>query len=86
MRRLFWVALGATAGILIVRKLTRTAKSLTPAGLLESVTQGVGDIADAIREFSGEVAAAMSEREAELMGALTDDGTELGAVPPDGTT
>jgi len=83
MRRLFWVAIGATAGILVVRKLSRTARSLTPAGLAETVTRSAADIADAIRDFSAEVRVAMSEREKELMAALADDGTELGALPPD---
>jgi len=82
MRRLFWVALGATVGILVMRKLTRTARALTPAGLAESVSQSAADIADSIREFATDVRTAMAEREQELMAALTDDGTDLGAMPP----
>jgi hypothetical protein len=33
VRRLFWVSLGATAGVLIVKKLTSVAEELTPAGV-----------------------------------------------------
>ncbi|MDQ6874081.1 MAG: hypothetical protein M3042_03320 [Actinomycetota bacterium] len=82
MRRLFWAALGATVGILVMRKLTRTARALTPAGLAESVSQSAADMADSIREFVTDVRTAMAEREQELMAALTDDGTDLGAMPP----
>ncbi len=82
MRRLFWAALGATVGILVMRKLTRTARALTPAGLAESVSQSAADMADSIREFVTDVRTAMAEREQELIAALTDDGTDLGAMPP----
>ncbi len=84
MRRVFWVAMGAAAGSLVVRKVSRTARSLTPAGLADSITHSVADIAGAIREFGSEVKVAMAEREEELMAALADDGTELGALPHNG--
>jgi hypothetical protein len=66
MRRLFWVALGATAGVLIVRKLTRTAHAYTPAGLAE----GMSGLADAVRDFADQVGAGMAAREVELRDAL----------------
>ena len=40
-RRLFYIALGATAGVLIVRKLTQTAERLAPPQLLGEVTTSV---------------------------------------------
>lgn len=75
MRRLFWAALGATVGILIVRKLTSTARAFTPAGLTDSLSQSVGGLGEAIRGFADDIKAAMAEREDELMAALADDGT-----------
>jgi hypothetical protein len=66
MRRLFWVALGATAGVLVVRKLSRTAEAYTPAGL----AKGLQELGDAIRDFAEDVRAAMVERELELNHAL----------------
>jgi hypothetical protein len=69
MRRVFWIALGATAGILVVRKLQKTAHAYTPAGLAESV-QGLGD---SVRYFAEEVRAGMAEREIELRDALGID-------------
>ncbi len=72
VRRLFWVALGATAGVLVVRKLSRTAEAYTPEGLgrsLSSAAEALRDLADAVRE-------GMAEREQELRVALgVDTGT-----------
>ncbi|WP_324277516.1 hypothetical protein [Blastococcus brunescens] len=33
MRRLFWLAMGITIGALVVRKLSRAAEKMTPAGI-----------------------------------------------------
>lgn len=62
-RRLFYVTLGATAGVLIFRKASQTAQKLTPAGMVTA-------LADAIREFGAEVRAGMAEREQELREGL----------------
>lgn len=78
MRRLFWLALGATVGILVVRRLTRTARSLTPAGLAESLSATVAGVGDTFREFVADVREAMTEREQELLGALAEDPTQAG--------
>lgn len=73
MKRIFWVALGATAGVLIVRRITQTAQAYTPTGLAQSVN-GLGD---AIRDFADRVSEAMSERELALREALTADAANL---------
>jgi hypothetical protein len=75
VRRLFWLTLGATAGVLVVRKITKTAHAFTPAGLADSA----GGIGDSIRYFADQVRAGMVEREAELRDALgiDDDGHGL---------
>lgn len=77
MKRIFWVALGATAGVLVVRRLTRTAQAYTPEGLARSAN----GIADAIREFGDRVSIAMAQREAELRDALGVDGEH--DLPPE---
>jgi hypothetical protein len=69
MRRLFWLTLGATAGVLVVRKVTKTAHAFTPAGLADSA----GGVGDSIRYFADQVRAGMVEREAELRDALGID-------------
>jgi hypothetical protein len=65
-------------GILVVRKLTRTARSLTPAGLADSASRNATGLTAAIREFTTDVREAMAEREEELMAALGDDDSERG--------
>ncbi len=59
MRRLFWVALGATAGILVVRQVKATAAQLTPQNV-------AGNMLDSARAFWAEIMEGMSERELEL--------------------
>ena len=76
MRRLFWVALGATAGILIVRKLSRTAEQFTPEGLADSASR----LADAARDIASAVREGMAEREEELRIAL---GIDSGVIDPE---
>jgi hypothetical protein len=71
MRRVFWVALGATVGVLVVRRLSRAADSYSPAGLSRSV----GNLGEAVREFGQQVREGMSEREAELRTGLGLDGS-----------
>jgi Family of unknown function (DUF6167) len=74
-RRLFYVALGATVGVLVVRRLSQAAQRLTPAGVQGSVSGALGGLTEAVREFTAEVKGAMAEREVELRDALGLDGT-----------
>jgi hypothetical protein len=69
------MGVGATFGILVVRKITKTAQAFTPAGLADSA----GGIGDSIRYFADQVRAGMVEREAELRDALgfDADGNDL---------
>jgi hypothetical protein len=69
MKRVFWIALGATAGVLVVRKLQKTARAYTPAGMADRAT-GLGA---SLRYFADEVRAGMAEREIELRDALGID-------------
>ena len=72
MKRLFYVTLGATAGVLIVRKLTATAERLAPSNALPAAIAG---LADAVRAFGADVRAGMAEREDELRTGLGLDGS-----------
>ena len=69
--RLFYVVLGATAGVLLVRRLTRAAESWTPEGMTNRLGSAVGGFVDNIRD-------GMAEREAELRSALGIDETTAG--------
>jgi hypothetical protein len=76
MRRLFWVALGATVGVLVVRKITRTAQAYSPSGM----ARGLSDLGEGLREMAAEVREGMAEREIELRYAL---GIDTASLPED---
>jgi Family of unknown function (DUF6167) len=80
MRRVFWIALGATAGVLVVRKLQKTARAYSPAGLADRA----GGLGESVRYFADEVRAGMAEREIELRDALGI--AEAADVSPNGST
>jgi len=69
-RRLFYIALGATVGVLVVRKASQVAERFTPAGLSQGLTGALGGLGDAIRGFGEDVRLGMAEREAELREGL----------------
>jgi hypothetical protein len=75
MRRLFWVALGAVAGVLVVRRLTRAAEAYTPAGIARSASE----LGGGMRELAAAVREGMAEREEELRVAL---GVDTGTLDP----
>ncbi len=63
MKRVFYIALGATVGILVVRRLTAAAESLQPDALARRA-------AGSLSGFVSDVRAGMAERETELRTAL----------------
>ena len=77
--RLFWVALGATVGILVVSKASRTLRRFTPAGMAESTAGVPGAIGGALQDFADDVRAAAAEREFELYRLLGIDAHDGGA-------
>jgi hypothetical protein len=82
VRRLFWLAMGVTIGVLVVRRLARTAEALSPSGIAGSISESVRGLTAAVREFAGDVREGMAEREAELTEGTGLDG-RLGARPED---
>jgi hypothetical protein len=82
MRRLFWLALGASLGVLIVRKLSRAAERLTPQGVAGSLGAGLSDLGAALRNFADDVRSAMSSQEAALRAAAgLDAGSDTALTP-----
>ena len=76
MRRVFWLALGATVGVLAVRKVSKVAQAYTPAG----VADGLAGLGEGLKEMAAAVREGMAEREEELRFALGIDTATL----PDG--
>ena len=78
MRRLFWLALGATAGVLVVRNVTKTAQAYSPSGMADGLSGGLSDLGEGLREMAAAVREGMAERETELRYAL---GMDTGTLP-----
>jgi hypothetical protein len=74
MRRLFWLALGVTVGVLVMRKLAKVAEKLTPRGIAGSFAESLTELADALRDFGADVREAMQEREAQIRAVVESDG------------
>jgi chromosome condensin MukBEF MukE localization factor len=73
MRRLFWLAMGITIGVLVMRKLSKMAAKLTPSGMAQGLAASLGELAEALRDFGADVREAMTEREAQLRAAAGVD-------------
>ena len=76
------MALGATVGMVVVRRVSRAAQAYTPEGIGRSLTEAV----DALRDLADDVRVAMAQREQELRVALgVEAGTmEAGSAPEPG--
>jgi hypothetical protein len=70
VRRLFWVAVGATAGVYAARRVSRAARAMSPDSAGARVAGALGDLATAVRDFTADVREGMSEREEELREVL----------------
>ena len=78
MRRMFYIALGATAGVLIVRKVTAAANKWTPEGIAAQA----GGAGERLSAWWAEVQHFAAEREIELRDSLgLNDVDEGGARP-----
>ncbi len=82
MRRIFWLAMGITVGIMVMRRLQSAANQLKPNALAERTGRGVADVGHQAKAFWADVRVAMRQREAELMEGTGLDG-DLGARPED---
>ena len=75
MRRLFWLAMGITIGVLVMRKLSKMAAKIKPSGMAQGIAASLGELADALRDFGADVREAMAERETQLREASGLDGS-----------
>jgi len=78
MRRLFWIALGATLGVLVVHKVTKTARAYSPEGMAQGLSGSLSDLGEGLREMAETVREGMAQRESELRLAL---GIDTGTLP-----
>ncbi len=74
-RRLIYIAFGAVAGVMVVRKAASAAQRFTPVGVQQSLAGAFGGLTESIREFTAELREVMAERELELRATLGLDGS-----------
>jgi hypothetical protein len=79
MARLFWIAVGAGAGVYAVRKLTKTVEQYTPAAMGDSLSSSLASVGEGLREVAAVIREGMAEREQELRLAL---GVDAGTIDP----
>lgn len=72
MKRVFWLGIGLAVGALVVRKMTRTAHSYTPAGIASSLSESAGSLVETVRSFVADVREGMAEREQQIHQAFAD--------------
>ena len=78
MRRMFYIALGATAGALIVRKVTAVANKWTPEGIAAQA----GGAGERLSAWWAEVQHFAAVREIELRESLGLDNDDEGGARP----
>ena len=78
MRRVFYIALGATAGVLVVRKVTAAANKWTPEGIAAQA----GGAGERFSAWWAEVQHFAAQREIELRESLGFEGVDDGGGGP----
>jgi len=78
MKRLFWLAFGAAAGVLVARQIRQTAADLAPTNVLVKTLDAVRDLWEDVREVA-------AEREDELRQSfgLDDGDAPASGIAPD---
>lgn len=70
IKRVLWLGVGVAVGVLVVRKLARTAEAMSPGGIAERLRDTAVTAGDSVRSFMEDVSAGMAEKEAELQEAI----------------
>ncbi len=72
MKRLFWLGMGVAVGSLVVRAVSKRARSYTPGGLAAGARDSARNLVDSVQAFVDDVRDGMHERERELQAAIID--------------
>lgn len=82
VKRILWLAAGVAVGVIVVRKLTRTAEAMSPAGIGARLRDTAVTAGSGMRSFMADVGEGMREREAELQDAIAT-GQPVGEILED---
>jgi hypothetical protein len=72
VKRLLWLGIGLAVGVVVVRKINRTAQQFTPTGIASSLSESAGGLVESLRSFVDDVRAGMAEREQEIHAAFAE--------------
>jgi hypothetical protein len=72
MKRLLWLGAGLAIGALVVRAVTRKARSYHPGSIAAAARDSGRNLLDSAREFIDDVRDGMHQREQELRAAFID--------------
>jgi hypothetical protein len=72
VKRLLWLGVGAAIGVMVVRKLAKSAEAMSPAGIAGRLKNTAVTAGGSVRSFMADVADGMHEREAELQQAIAE--------------
>jgi hypothetical protein len=70
LKRMIWVGIGVVVGVVVVRKLTKVAESVTPGGVAERVGDAGAEMKASFKAFWADVSEAKQAKEAELLDAI----------------
>lgn len=66
MKKIFWLGVGITIGVVVARKISAAKGALGPEGL----NRAVGSMSDAVHDFADALRENMNTRETDLRAAL----------------
>lgn len=69
-KRMIWVGIGVAVGVVVVRKLTKAAESITPGGVADRVGGAGAEMKESIKAFWSDVSEAKRAKETELFDAI----------------
>ena len=70
LKRMIWIGIGIAVGVVVVRKLTKAAESVTPGGVAERVGDAGAEMRESLKAFWADVSEAKQAKEAELFDAI----------------
>jgi hypothetical protein len=70
VKRIIWVGIGVVVGVVVVRKLTKAAESVTPGGVAERVGEAGAGMRASLQAFWADVSEAKQAKEVELFDAM----------------
>lgn len=76
LKRMIWVGIGIAVGVIVVRKVTKAAESVTPGGVAERVGDAGAEMRASFKAFWADVSEAKQAKEAELFDAI-DRGEDI---------